>query len=250
MTQTLDDLVPEVQQQGVRPVTTATVFGRGPIAAALAHSLPLTAILVGDTTLETDHVSPTGAWVAVIDTRSVEGERCWLQATKIVATAAWLAAMRAAHGALAPRVVLVLVGGPADFAAPQPVGAAMVSSTDLDELRVLARQPGAPWLYEAVGRRLVGGCDSALGGDMTCLHDEHLSRAVAVAAALLPGAAWVSAPEVLVPHADGPLMSWARRGGHGSEPTPPRALSTASPWRSPTTAPSRLTTPRLLGAGS
>jgi len=209
------DLEHECREAGLDTVT-ATVTGPGAMAAALADALPFAASAHDVSVLNVPNIPIADVWIAVVDMGNTAGERCWLRAAEVALTAARLAEMRQLADSHVPRVVLALVGGPS----PDLHGhRASVSPHDLEELRVLARQAFAPWLCEAVGRRLVGDCEASLGGSVVCRAVEHLTRAVTVASALLPEAAWVTVPEVLIPFAEGPWISWARRLGNGPPPS-------------------------------
>jgi dTDP-4-amino-4,6-dideoxygalactose transaminase len=192
-------------------LATFAVLGGGPVASALAGRMPA-AVAYVDEPVTTATAFPSAAcWIVLTDLSDTAGGRCWLRAGDLLLAAARIAEARQSPDVDVSRVVFVVIG--ASGAMPDRVDAADVAERDLDELRIAARGPVAPWIYEAVARRLVGGCDSALGGSLDCRADDHLLRAIAIASSLVADAAWVCVPEVVAPFAAGPWMSWARRFG-------------------------------------
>jgi perosamine synthetase len=194
---------------------TATVLGSSAIATAIRQQLPCR---TGVASLETLDLASADLALAVIDTRDVPGDRCWLASAEILLTSARLAQHVDGHLDVGPEIVLTLVSEwDLDAEAFDP-SSGNISSSDVEALRAVARQAPAPWRYEDICRRLVGDCDASLGGEIACEPGHHLSRAVRVAAQLLPDASWICVPEVVAPHADGPWMHWARHPGAGSSP--------------------------------
>jgi perosamine synthetase len=193
-----------------------TILGSSAIATSIQQQLPWRSQVASPESLD---LASADLALAFIDTRDVPGDRCWLAAGEILLTAARLAQqLDGRQGSRPPIVLTMLSEWDIDDDAFDP-SSGRASPCDVEALRVVARQPPAPWRSEDVCRRLAGDCEASLGGEIACRPGRHLSRAVRIAAELLPDASWICVPEVVAPHADGPWMHWARHPGAGSSPS-------------------------------